>query len=78
MRSVFFIFCKGERRCRQVVQLARCVYALTICLSGYADDHWYTGAGIVHECPLDCQTAISQHIAVIPGKDNEGIVVERF
>ena len=64
----------GECGCGNVVKLAGGVDDLTSGCVWYADDHGHPGAGIVHVCAFDGEAVIAEHVAVVAGKDDDGVV----
>ncbi len=64
----------GERGCGNVVELAGCVDDLTAGCARCADDHGYAGAGVVHVRAFDGEAVVAEHVAVVAGKDDDGVV----
>ena len=64
----------GEGGCGNVVKLAGRVDDLTTGFAGYADDHGHAGAGVVHVRAFDGEAMVAEHIAVVAGKDDDGVV----
>ncbi len=64
----------GECGCGNVVKLAGRVDDLTAGCARCADDHGHPGAGIVHVCAFDGEAVVAEHVAVVAGKDDDGVV----
>ena len=64
----------GECGCSNVVELAGCVDDLTAGCARYADDHGHSGAGVVHVRAFDGEAVVAEHVAVVAGKDDDGVV----
>ena len=64
----------GECGCGNVVKLAGRVDDLTTGFARYADDHGHPGAGVVHVRAFDGETVVAEHVAVVAGKDDDGVV----
>ena len=64
----------GECGCGNVVKLAGCVDDLTAGFARCADDHGHPGAGVVHVRAFDGEAVVSEHVAVVAGKDDDGVV----
>ncbi len=64
----------GESCCGNVVELAGCVDDLTTGFTRCADDHGHAGAGVVHVRTFDGEAVVAEHVAVVAGKDDDGVV----
>ena len=64
----------GERGCSDIVELAGRVDDLTAGFARYADDHGHAGAGVVHVRAFDGEAVVAEHVAVVTGKDDDGVV----
>ena len=64
----------GECGCGNVVKLAGRVDDLTAGCVRHADDHGHPGAGVVHVRAFDGEAVIAEHVAVVAGKDDDGVV----
>ena len=64
----------GECGCGNVVELAGRVDDLTVGFARCADDHGHPGAGVVHVRAFDGEAVIAEHVAVVAGKDDDGVV----
>ena len=64
----------GECGCGNVVKLAGCVDNLTAGFARYADNHGHSGAGVVHVRAFDGEAVVAEHVAVVAGKDDDGVV----
>ena len=64
----------GECGCGNVVKLAGCVDDLTAGCAWYADDHGHPGTGVVHVRAFDGEAVIAEHVAVVAGKYDDGVV----
>ncbi len=64
----------GECGCGNVVKLAGRVDDLTAGCVRHADDHGHPGAGVVHVRAFDGEAVVAEHVAVVAGKDDDGVV----
>ena len=64
----------GECGCGDIVELAGRVDDLTAGCARYADDHGHAGAGVVHVRAFDGEAVVAEHVAVVAGKDDDGVV----
>ncbi len=56
------------------MQLAGCVDDLIAGFARHADDHGHPGAGVVHVRAFEGEAVVAEHVAVVAGKDDDGIV----
>ena len=64
----------GESGCSDIVELAGRVDDLTTGFARCADDHGHAGAGVVHVRAFDGEAVVAEHVAVVAGKDDDGVV----
>ena len=64
----------GECGCGNVVELAGRVDDLTAGCVWCADDHGHPCAGVVHVRAFDGEAVVAEHVAVVAGKDDDGVV----
>ncbi len=70
------VFASGDGECGRsdIVELAGRVDDLTTGCARCADDHRHAGAGVVHVRAFDGEAMVAEHIAVVAGKDDDGVV----
>lgn len=70
------LFASGDGECGRsdIVELAGRVDDLTTGFARYADDHGHSGAGVVHVRAFDGEAVVAEHVAVVAGKDDNGVV----
>ena len=70
------LFASSDGECGRsdIVELAGRVDDFAAGFAGYADDHGHAGAGVVHVRAFDGEAVVTEHVAVVAGKDDDGIV----
>ena len=70
------LFASSDGECGRsdIVELAGRVDDFAAGFAGYADDHGHPGAGVVHVRAFDGEAVVTEHVAVVAGKDDDGIV----